>query len=164
MARLENAALTGAVDRKARWGAKGKIPKGNIQQPRRPEDRCYGSKRWLALARSLPPGAPSGEGVGGWGGEQLRRGRATSLTSGNSGGYSSSYWTPAVTLVALSSWLICVTWQWRSTENSLGISGQCSIESWLSHWTVKTFWTHCLTSLLLFSFSFFHLQMKIPIS
>lgn len=145
---------------------KGKFLKGISSSP--------GGLRTVAMAARggwlwpvpSPPGAPGREGVGGWGGEQLsrRRGRATSLTSGNSGGSSSSYWTPAVTLVALNLWLICVTWQWRSTGNSLGISGRCSIESWLSHWTVKTFWTNCLTSLLLFSFSFFHLQMKIPIS
>lgn len=159
MARLENAALTGAVDRKARWGAKGKIPKGNIRQPRRPEDCCYGSKRWWALAGSLPAWSSR---RGGGGQLRRRRGRATSPTSGGSGSYSSSCWTPAVTLVALNLWLICVTWQWRSTGDSLGISGRCSIESWLSHWTVKTFWTNCLTSLLLFSF--FHLQVKIPIS
>ena len=171
MARLENAALTGAVVCKARWGAKGKIPKGNIQQPRRPEDRCYDSKRWLTLACSLPAWS-SRPGVGGWEGTaqqaegtaQQAQGRATSLTSGNSGGYSSSYWTPAITFVALNLWLICVKWQSRSTGNSLGISGWCRVESWLSHWTVRTFWTNCLTSLLLFSFAFFHLQMKIPIS
>lgn len=49
MARLENAALTGAVDCNAWWVAKGKIPTGNIQPPRRFESHCYGSKRWLAL-------------------------------------------------------------------------------------------------------------------
>lgn len=125
---------------------------------------------WLWPVPS-PPGAP-GRGWGGWEGTaqqaegtaQQAQGRATSLTSGNSGGYSSSYWTPAITFVALNLWLICVKWQSRSTGNSLGISGWCRVESWLSHWTVRTFWTNCLTSLLLFSFAFFHLQMKIPIS
>lgn len=53
MAKLENAALSGAVDCTA-WGvAKGKIPQGNIQQPRRLEAHSYGSKRWLAVASSF---------------------------------------------------------------------------------------------------------------
>lgn len=53
MARLENAALTGAVDCKAWWVAKGNIPTGNIQPPRRFGSHCYGSKRWLALTSSF---------------------------------------------------------------------------------------------------------------
>ena len=83
MARLENAALTGAVVCKARWGAKGKIPKGNIQQPRRPEDRCYDSKRWLTLACSLPAWS-SRPGVGGLGGYSSAGGGYSSAGAGQS--------------------------------------------------------------------------------
>lgn len=143
---------------------KGKFLKGISSSP--------GGLRTVAMAARggwlwpvpSPPGAPSG-------------------VMGVLGGYSSAgagqshqsdirqqwrlffiLWAPAVTFVAVNLWLICVKWQSRRTGNSLGISGQCSIEFWLSHWTLRTFWTNCLTSLLLFSFAFFHLQMKIPIS
>lgn len=91
--RLENAALTGAVDCKVHRGAKGKILKGNIQQPRRPEDHCYGSKRWFWPIPSVA-GASRAPGSAG-------TGQSSSLISGDNGGYSSSDQTRAVTFVAL---------------------------------------------------------------
>lgn len=112
MARLENAALTGAVDCKVWWVAKGKIPKGNIQPPRRFESHCYGSKRWLALTSSF--GARGSQDP-----VQQAPGGAASLTSGSSGGYSSPDQALAVTSVVWNLWPICEKWQLGHTGNSL---------------------------------------------
>lgn len=104
MARLENAALTGAVDCRPGEVPKGKFLKGISSSPGGLRTVAMTARGgWLWPVPS-PPGAPGGGagGRGGWEGTaQQAQGRATSLTSGNSGGYSSSYWTPAITFVAL---------------------------------------------------------------
>lgn len=143
MARLENAALPGAVDCEVWWGAKGKIPKGNIQ-PRRPEDHCYGSERWLALACSSVPGAPRAPGSAGTGQScqfNIRQQWRLFFISPDSSSH--RCW--------LSLWPISVKWWESSKDPVLAFQGDLDVESWLSHCTVRKFWTNYLTSLHLFS-------------